>query len=202
MDEDAGGVQADAGVVGGVQAAAAVVQAAAGGVQATPATAHVSHAVPPRVDAGAPGHNVPNANVGKWTTSLCDCFGDIPSCFITSVSPCITFGQNAEIIDRGNITCMRAAALCCLVCNLCICSFCYTCTYRTKLRGLYSICGNQCRDCFAHLLCQPCALCQEYRELKNRGFDPLLVRWAANAEQMSWIVGVTVPPSIPGGMVR
>ncbi|KAL3716252.1 hypothetical protein ACJRO7_007935 [Eucalyptus globulus] len=115
-------------------------------------------------------------------------------CFITCVCPCITFGQNAEIIDRGNIACMRAASLCCLVSPTWICSCFYTCTYRTKLRGLYSIRGNQCEDCFAHLCCQSCALCQEFRELKNRGFDPSF-GWAANAEQMSRLVGVTVPPS-------
>ncbi|KAL3716256.1 hypothetical protein ACJRO7_007939 [Eucalyptus globulus] len=196
MDEDA-----SSDTLGEVQAAAGVAQAAAGGVQVTPATAHFIQAVPPRVNAGAPGHNVPNANVGEWTTSLCACFGDIPNCFITCVCPCITFGQNAEIIDRGNITCVRAASLCCTVCNLCICTFCYTCTYRTKLRSFFSIPGNQCGDCFVHLLCQLCALCQEYRELKNRGFDPS-VGWVANQERRTRQVETMDPPSVPGSMIR
>ncbi|KAK3406014.1 hypothetical protein EUGRSUZ_K02209 [Eucalyptus grandis] len=191
MDEDA-----SSDTWGEVQAAAGVAQAATGGVQATPATAHFSQA-----NVGAPGHNVPNANVGEWTTSLCGCFGDISNCFITCVSPCITFGQNAEIIDRGNIACMRAASLCCLLSSTWIFSFFYTCTYRTKLRGLYSIRGNQCGDCFAHLCCQPCALCQEYRELKNRGFNPSF-GWVANQERRTQQVKTMDPPSVPGKMIR
>jgi len=26
-------------------------------------------------------------------------------------------------------------------------------------------------DCLVHFCCETCALCQEYRELKNRGYD-------------------------------
>jgi hypothetical protein len=28
-----------------------------------------------------------------------------------------------------------------------------------------------CNDCLVHFCCDACALCQEYRELKHRGFD-------------------------------
>ncbi|GKV19461.1 hypothetical protein SLEP1_g29722 [Rubroshorea leprosula] len=34
--------------------------------------------------------------------------------------------------------------------------------------GQQSCEGN---DCLVHFCCLPCALCQEYRELRNRGFD-------------------------------
>jgi hypothetical protein len=30
---------------------------------------------------------------------------------------------------------------------------------------------SPCWDCCVHFFCLRCALCQEYRELKNRGFD-------------------------------
>ncbi|KAL4346981.1 hypothetical protein GQ457_17G027420 [Hibiscus cannabinus] len=37
----------------------------------------------------------------EWFTGLCSCSEDFSSCFPTCCCPCITFGQNAEIIDRG-----------------------------------------------------------------------------------------------------
>ena len=51
------------------------------------------------------------------------------------------------------------------------CLSCYACIYRTKLRNLYNIKGSDCGDCLASFFCPHMALCQEYRELKARGFD-------------------------------
>ncbi|KAF7849099.1 hypothetical protein BT93_L1245 [Corymbia citriodora subsp. variegata] len=163
--------------------------------------ASVGQAVPPPFAVEAADHNVPNANVEKWTTGLCDCFDDPSNCWITCFCPCVTFGQNAEIIDRGSTSCASAASRCCRMLNLFYCSWCYTCTYRTKLRGLYSIPGNQCRDGCLHYWCGPCALCQEYRELKNRGFDPS-IGWVVNNQRRTRQAGTVVPPSVPGGMIR
>ncbi|KAI6675751.1 hypothetical protein NL676_003657 [Syzygium grande] len=112
---------------------------------------HIGHPGPPQIYTGMPMYNVLGTNVGVWTTSLCGCFDDLSN------------------------SCACAGILCFLIFNIFICSFCYTCTCRTKLRGLYSIPGNQCGDCCVHLWCEPCALCQEYRELKNRGFNPSIV---------------------------
>jgi hypothetical protein len=47
----------------------------------------------------------------------------------------------------------------------------YSCCYRSRLRGQYGLKEKPCADCCLHWFCEPCALCQEYRELKNRGFD-------------------------------
>ncbi|KAJ0430787.1 putative PLAC8 motif-containing protein [Helianthus annuus] len=44
--------------------------------------------------------------------------------------------------------------------------------YRTKLRNQYSLPKQPCNDCLVHFFCKPCALCQEYRELKYRGLNP------------------------------
>ena len=52
----------------------------------------------------------------------------------------------------------------------CLCS----CFNRSKMRKQYKLEGNDCKDCLAHYFCEACALCQEYRELKNRGFDMTL----------------------------
>ena len=47
----------------------------------------------------------------------------------------------------------------------------YSCCYRSKMRQQYLLQESPCCDCCVHFFCQSCALCQEYRELKNRGFD-------------------------------
>lgn len=56
---------------------------------------------------------------------------------------------------------------------LCVtgCSCMYSCFYRSKLRGQYFLEESPCTDCCIHCCCEECALCQEYRELKNLGFD-------------------------------
>lgn len=47
----------------------------------------------------------------------------------------------------------------------------YSCYYRSKMRAQYDLPEAPCMDCLVHFCCETCALCQEYRELKNRGFD-------------------------------
>lgn len=51
------------------------------------------------------------------------------------------------------------------------CSCMYSCLYRTKLRAQYSLEEKPCGDCCVHCCCESCSLCQEYRELQNRGFN-------------------------------
>uniref|UniRef100_A0A2P2MA74 Protein PLANT CADMIUM RESISTANCE 2 isoform X1 n=1 Tax=Rhizophora mucronata TaxID=61149 RepID=A0A2P2MA74_RHIMU len=38
---------------------------------------------------------------GAWSSDLCDCFSDVPSCCLTCWCPCISFGRIAEIVDQG-----------------------------------------------------------------------------------------------------
>ncbi|KAE8661404.1 Detected protein of unknown function [Hibiscus syriacus] len=40
---------------------------------------------------------------GLWTTGICECYGDAYNCLFTGICPCITMGQNSEIINRGEI---------------------------------------------------------------------------------------------------
>lgn len=47
----------------------------------------------------------------------------------------------------------------------------YSCLYRSKLRAEYDLDEGECPDILVHCCCEHLALCQEYRELKNRGFD-------------------------------
>lgn len=50
----------------------------------------------------------------------------------------------------------------------------YSYKFRNKLRSLYNLPEEPCSDCCVHNCCILCAICQEYRELKNRGLDPLI----------------------------
>ncbi|TKY60957.1 PLANT CADMIUM RESISTANCE 2 [Spatholobus suberectus] len=47
----------------------------------------------------------------------------------------------------------------------------YSGYYRSRMRKQYGLRGDDCTDCLVHCFCEPCALCQEYRELENRGFN-------------------------------
>uniref|UniRef100_A0A7N2L5D1 Uncharacterized protein n=1 Tax=Quercus lobata TaxID=97700 RepID=A0A7N2L5D1_QUELO len=86
---------------------------------------------------------------GKWTTGICGCFGDVTNSCFTAARNCFML-----VYAFGIGACL------------------YTCTYRAKLRALYSLPPKPCGDCCVHHFCFFCALCQEYRELKNRGLDP------------------------------
>lgn len=48
----------------------------------------------------------------------------------------------------------------------------YSSLFRAKIRNKYGLPDAPAPDWLTHLFCEPCALCQEYRELKHRGFDP------------------------------
>ncbi|CAM8926893.1 hypothetical protein QQ045_022164 [Rhodiola kirilowii] len=128
----------------------------------------------------------------EWTTGLCGCCEDSSNCCITCCCPCITFGQNAEILERGATSCPASGAIF-FALSYVGWAFLYSCSYRSKLRKAYSLPAEPCADVLVHCFCSPCAICQEYRELKNRGVDPK-AGWAANSNGM-------MAPEV-GGMAR
>uniref|UniRef100_A0ACD5YU14 Uncharacterized protein n=1 Tax=Avena sativa TaxID=4498 RepID=A0ACD5YU14_AVESA len=138
--------------------------------------------------------------LAAWSTGLCDCFDDCGNCCVTCLCPCITFGQVAEIIDRGSTSCGASGALYALVCLLTGCQCVYSCFYRAKMRAQYGLQEAPCADCCIHWCCEPCALCQEYRELKKRGFD-MNLGWHANMERQGR-APATMPPLMHPGMTR
>ncbi|KAL6351057.1 hypothetical protein AAG906_031643 [Vitis piasezkii] len=120
---------------------------------------------------------------------------------LTFWCPCVTFGRIAEIVDRGSTSCGVSGALYTLILCLTGCSCLYSCFYRSKLRGQYLLEESPCVDCCVHCWCEGCALCQEYRELQNRGFD-LSIGWHGNMERQRR-GGVDVNPVVPeGSMTR
>ncbi|GLJ49697.1 hypothetical protein SUGI_1054720 [Cryptomeria japonica] len=106
----------------------------------------------------------------EWSSGLCACCHDPSNCFLTCWCPCITFGQIAEIVDEGSPTCALSGGI-------------YSCLYRNKMRAKYNLSGSPCTDCLVHFICDECALCQEYRELKHRGYHPAL-GWRGQQQEM------------------
>ncbi|KAJ3677406.1 hypothetical protein LUZ60_003130 [Juncus effusus] len=136
--------------------------------------------------------------VQAWSTGLCDCFDDVDSCCITCWCPCITFGQIAEIVDRGNTSCGTAGAMYMLIMMLTGCQWIYSCMYRQRFRMEHTLQEEPCADCCVHFCCEGCALCQMSRELKNRGWD-LNLGYQLNVERRA-IAQQPVPPPMQGIM--
>uniref|UniRef100_A0A8N4ESP2 Cell number regulator 2 n=1 Tax=Elaeis guineensis var. tenera TaxID=51953 RepID=A0A8N4ESP2_ELAGV len=100
-----------------------------------------------------------------WSTGLCACTDDCSSCsFLLIFYPqSITSGFRRD-------SCGSSAALYALS-HITCCQWIYSCFYRSKMRTQYCLVERPYNDCLVHLFCEKCGLCQEYRELKNRGFD-------------------------------
>ncbi|PON63381.1 hypothetical protein TorRG33x02_276250, partial [Trema orientale] len=117
----------------------------------------------------------------------------------TCFCPCITFGQIAEIVDKGSSTCGSSGLTYGLINAFTGLACLYSCSYRSRLRGQFNLEESPCVDCLVHFCCECCALCQEYRELKIRGFD-LGIGWEANLERQQ--LGVTAAPIVAPAMTR
>ncbi|XP_057845075.1 cell number regulator 1-like [Cryptomeria japonica] len=122
-----------------------------------------------------------------WASDIFACTEDPSNCCLTLWCPCVTFGQIAEIVDEGSTSCVVSGGIHGVLCltgyalagvygPICLTGlgWCYSCMYRTKMRAKYNLAETPCGDCLLHCLCEPCALCQEYKELKYRGYDPAL----------------------------
>ncbi|KAF3789507.1 PLANT CADMIUM RESISTANCE 6 protein [Nymphaea thermarum] len=91
--------------------------------------------------------SAPFSGTAAWTTGLFDCMDD-------PANACLTGGLMYAALGWLGVPCILS------------------CTYRTKLRAKYDLLESPAPDLITHFLCEPCALCQEYRELKNRGLHP------------------------------
>ncbi|CAF2043868.1 unnamed protein product [Brassica napus] len=61
--------------------------------------------------------------------------------------------------------------------------------------------GRPCGDCLKHFFCELCALTQQYRELKNRGFN-MDLGWAGNVQRQQNQGAAMGAPVFQGGMNR
>ncbi|XP_006833356.2 protein PLANT CADMIUM RESISTANCE 8 [Amborella trichopoda] len=118
-----------------------------------------------------------------WTTGLFDCEDHPTSALVTAFCPCVTFGQITEVLDSGETTCAMNCPLYALL-SVAMCNHWIMATiYRKKLRKKYNLVEAPTEDWIAHCCCPCCALCQEFRELNNRGLDPSLGWKGILAEQ-------------------
>ncbi|GBG77130.1 hypothetical protein CBR_g23456 [Chara braunii] len=106
--------------------------------------------------------------IADWTHGLCDCHTDIPLSLLTCFFPCLTFGHNASAINDGAGGCATQSAIWCLLESFTALGFLYSCGYRTKLRNKYNLPEEPMPDILVHCCCLPCALCQEYKEIRYR----------------------------------
>lgn len=122
----------------------------------------------------------------QWSSGICACFDDLQSCSIGTICPCFLFGKNAESLGSGTFMgsctthffiCGLMNSLCCLVTGGVVLGFpgcfaaCYACGYRKALRTKYNLQEAPCGDFMTHLCCHLCAVCQEYREIRERSVD-------------------------------
>ncbi|XP_017972473.1 PREDICTED: protein PLANT CADMIUM RESISTANCE 4 [Theobroma cacao] len=135
----------------------------------------VTYEVPPQYVA-ASGFPVP---VDGWKTGLFDCMDDPMNALITVCFPCVTFGQVAEIVDEGHTSCGTSGLLYGLIAFFIGVPCILSCAYRTKLRNKLGLVESPAPDWVTHCFCDWCALCQEYRELQQRGWDPS-IGWHGN----------------------
>ncbi|OVA20318.1 Uncharacterized protein family Cys-rich [Macleaya cordata] len=128
-----------------------------------------------------------------WSTGLFSCHQHWKNALVTVFLPCVTFGQIAEIVDEGETSSAMAGFLCCLTLNMPWFGKMKGCKYRKKLREKYNL-EKPIGDSVSHIFCPCCALCQEFRELKNRGLDPSLGWKASLAAQQQNQEKFTIPP--------
>uniref|UniRef100_A0A8R7QKL9 Protein PLANT CADMIUM RESISTANCE 2 n=1 Tax=Triticum urartu TaxID=4572 RepID=A0A8R7QKL9_TRIUA len=136
-------------------------------------------------------------NNASWSSGLCGCFDDVGGCCLTFFCPCVVFGRIAEIVDMGATSCCASGTVYAALASMTGMGCLYSCGYRSRLREQYRLKETPCGDCCVHWFCEACALCQEYRELKSRGFD-MALGWQANMEKM----GKTMAPQTHAGMTR
>ncbi|KAI4319656.1 hypothetical protein MLD38_033233 [Melastoma candidum] len=123
----------------------------------------------------------------QWSSGICACCDDIPSCCIGLICPCYLFGKNAEFLGSGTLmgSCTTHFLLwslvnagCCLLTDGILLGLpgclvaCYACSYRKALRSKYGLEEAPCGDFVTHFFCHLCAVCQEYREIRERSADP------------------------------
>ncbi|XP_051138941.1 protein PLANT CADMIUM RESISTANCE 10 [Andrographis paniculata] len=127
-----------------------------------------------------------NIRPEQWSSGICACFDDMQSCYVGLFCPCYLFAKNAESLGSGTLvgSCAMHFILwaflntfCCLFTEGftlgipgCFAAF-YACGYRRTLRTKYNLPEAPCGDFVTHFFCHLCAICQEYREIRERFRD-------------------------------
>ncbi|CAI9113617.1 OLC1v1014252C1 [Oldenlandia corymbosa var. corymbosa] len=141
-------------------------------------------------------NNIPTQ---AWRTELFGCMDDPTNAFMTACFPFVTFGQIAEILDNGQTSCATSGMLYFFI-SLFGTPCLLSCAYRTKLRRRFGLIETPAPDWLVHLCCSPCAICQEYRELQQRGLDPS-IGWEGNVARSRQRVQMNMTPPMKQNMM-
>ncbi|KAI4355622.1 hypothetical protein L6164_004376 [Bauhinia variegata] len=109
-----------------------------------------------------------------WKTGLFDCHENQTNAIMTAFLPCVTFGQIAEVLDEGELSCHLGSFIYLLMMPALCSQWLMGSKYRTKLRNKYGLVEAPYTDIVSHVFCPCCSLCQEFRELQKRELDPAL----------------------------
>ncbi|TFK59454.1 PLAC8-domain-containing protein [Pluteus cervinus] len=112
----------------------------------------------------------------EWSHGLCDCCDDAETCIVSWFCPCIVYAQNKrrlEYLERNGVpdpehggdACSGDCCLHLTITGCCGLGWLLQIPPRSSVRNRYHIEGSTCGDCCAILLCSPCALTQESREI-------------------------------------
>ncbi|KAI3971044.1 hypothetical protein MKX01_024691 [Papaver californicum] len=167
-----------------------------------------SHPMYPNKPAPVPTPNnyPPNSAIrpgtNAWTTGLFDCMEDPNNALVTFAAPCVAFGQIAEIVDEGQSTCSTSGIIYSAILFFTAAPCLISCGYRSKLRSKYDLIEVPAADWMTHVFFEWCALCQEYRELKNRGYDPAIGKLFFFLPQTSYAIATTTSTNGPSDVSK
>ncbi|GBG61206.1 hypothetical protein CBR_g19739 [Chara braunii] len=125
----------------------------------------------------------------RWVSGICACCDDLDSCCLGCWCPCVLFGRNvAALSDKPWVgPCVLYCLMDVLIrlvglklagaCGWYFLSFgsCYTFSQRRKLRTKYNLQEGPCMDPCTHYWCPWCAVCQEYREIRERSTNQFVL---------------------------
>ena len=128
-----------------------------------------------------PAPGAPVAYKAHWNTSLFDCCSDLEICCYGCCCRHCLYGSTVMNMSNGKQPCAMPCALTwCIDCVLTCCgttwpfqcSCIVTHTLRQAVRERFLLPQEPCNDILVHCCCQPCAICQEAREIKYQSRQP------------------------------
>lgn len=101
--------------------------------------------------------------MSSFDDPLCGCFSDICSCLVSCCLPLGVSCVQACAVDKS-----LDSGMCKSFIHPCILMCIGSAINRGKIRSKYMIEGSFVGDCLVSFFCSPCAVTQEYREVKRR----------------------------------